>query len=203
LPLPSEPSTPHSLLIAAREGLPEAWNRFVHLYGPLIYRWVRRAGMQSSDAADVTQDVLMSVSKDLERFDPDRAGTKFRGWLWTITRRRMADACRARPPERAMGSAILDLSAGSDLARWTQADDPPTDARTDTQTLLRRAVAIYRDRFDPKTWQAFWATVVEERQPDEVAATLGISRWNVYKARARILHRLRTELTGMLEDEVP
>ncbi len=186
-----EPSTAPSLLDAARTGQPEAWQRFVHLYGPLIYRWVRRSGMQSSDAADVTQDVLMSVSKDLAAFDPARPDAKFRGWLWTITRRRIADAVRARPDERHAGSQLAELPIV----------DPPTDAVTDRQTLLVRAVAIYRDRFDPNTWQAFWATVVEGREPDEVAATLGMNRWSVYKARARILHRLRTELAGMLDEE--
>lgn len=184
-----EPSTAPSLLAAARNGEPEAWQRFVHLYGPLVYRWVRRSGMQSSDAADVTQDVLISVSKDLAAFDPSRADAKFRGWLWTITRRRIADSLRARPDEQLAGSRIEDLPVV----------DPPTDAATDRQTLLVRAVAIYRDRFDPKTWQAFWATVVEGREPEEVAQTLGMNRWSVYKARARILHRLRTELAGIID----
>lgn len=188
-----EPSTPYSLLLAARDGRPEAWNRFVHLYGPLIYRWIRRAGLQSSDAADVTQDVLMSVSKDLVRFDPNRPDVRFRAWLWTITRRRIADAGRNRAPEQAVGSAI------DEFGQWSHSDDPPTDPQTDSRTVLRRALAIYRDRFDAKTWRAFWATVVEGREPTEVAQTLGVSRWSVYKARARILQRLRAELEGLLE----
>jgi len=194
-------------LVAAQEGRPEAWARLVHLYGPLIYRWVRRSGLQSSDAADVTQDVLLSVSNDLPRFDPNRVGAKFRAWLWTITRRRIVDWRRGQPTELAMGSSVLasavatDASADHDSRYGELSDIPPTDARVDTQTLLRRAVAIYRDRFDSKSWQAFWATVVEGRQPDEVAQTLGISRWNVYKSRARILQRLRTELAGLLNDE--
>ncbi len=189
-----EPSTHHSLLLAAREGRPEAWNRFVHLYGPLVYRWVRRSGYQSSDAADVTQDVMMSVSRDLANFDPSRADAKFRGWLWTITRRRIADKCRSRPIERDLGSAAGELPAP------TLPVDPPTDAGLDRHALLTRALAIYRDRFDPKTWQAFWATVVESRDPDEVAKSIGVSRWTVYKARARILQRLRTELAGLLDE---
>ena len=202
-----EPSTAPSLLVAAQEDRPEAWGRFVHLYGPLIYRWVRRSGLQSSDAADVTQDVLLSVSNDLPRFDPSRVGAKFRAWLWTITRRRVVDWRRGQPTELAMGSAVLASVVATDApgdhdSGWNELSDmPPTDARVDTQTLLRRAVAIYRDRFDSKSWQAFWATVVEGRQPDEVAQTLGISRWNVYKSRARILQRLRTELAGLLDDD--
>jgi RNA polymerase sigma-70 factor (ECF subfamily) len=202
-----EPSTAASLLVAAQEGRPEAWSRFVHLYGPLIYRWVRRSGLQSSDAADVTQDVLLSVSNDLSRFDPGRVGAKFRAWLWTITRRRIVDWRRGRPPELAIGSSIMATAVAASQECVEEStfgelsDIPPTDSRVDTQTLLRRAVAIYRDRFDSKSWQAFWATVVEGRQPDEVAQTLGVSRWSIYKSRARILQRLRTELAGLLDDE--
>ncbi|TWT98825.1 RNA polymerase sigma factor [Neorhodopirellula pilleata] len=190
-----EPSTASSLLRSARQGSADGWSRFVHLYGPLIYRWVRRSGMQSSDASDVTQDVLLSVSKDLAKFDPSRPDAKFRGWLWTITRRRIADSVRSRQEEILLGSAMADLAV------WSESLDPPTDAETDQATLLRRAVAIYRDRFDPKTWQAFWATVVEGRQADEVAESLGMNRWSVYKARARILQRLRTELAGLIDSD--
>ncbi len=194
MPSIAEPSTQPSLLSDARHGRPEAWQRFVHLYGPLIYRWIRRSGLQPTDAADVTQDVLMSVSKDLATFDPTRADAKFRGWLWTITRRRIADHRRGRPEDELLGSAADRITAAS-------MNKPPTDVDTDRATLLRRAVAIYRDRFDPKTWQAFWATVVDGRSPDEVAETLGVTRWAVYKSRARILQRLRTELAGLVESE--
>lgn len=197
----AEPSTAPSLLEAACKGQSEAWRRIVHLYGPLIYRWVRRCGMQSNDAADVTQDVLLSVSKDLAHFDPSRSDATFRGWLWTITRRRIADAVRAKPTEQLAGSGINDLMGAESLSKASLSNDPPTDAALDRQTLLIQAVAIYRDRFDTKTWKAFWATVVEGRQPDEVAETLGMNRWSVYKARARILQRLRSELAGLWDED--
>ena len=169
-----EPSTPYSLLHSlcnkSDRERPDAWTRFVHLYGPLVYRWIRRAGLQSSDAADVTQDVLISVSKNLAKFDPTRPGVKFRAWLWTITRRRMSDAIRHRNDEVLLGSSA------NALAEAAKSGEPPTDFATDRHTLLHRALAIYRDRFDPKTWQAFWATVVEGRQVDEVAQSLAVSR---------------------------
>ncbi len=154
-----EPSTADSLLFAARQGQPEAWGRFVHLYGPLVYRWVRRSGFQSSDAADVTQDVLMSVSKDLATFDPSRPDAKFRGWLWTITRRRMADSLRNRPAEQGLGSRA-DQFASPD-----QQDEPPTDASLDRHTLLTQAVAIYRDRFDSKRGKRFGPPSWKEETP--------------------------------------
>ncbi len=57
---------------------------------------------------------------------------------------------------------------------------------------------MLRDQFEATTWTAFWATVVEGRQPAEVADSLGVTRWAVYKARARVLQRLREELEGLI-----
>lgn len=189
-PMPS--TTAPSLLAAARQGQPDAWQRLVHLYGPLIYSWCRRAGRQGADAADATQDVLMCVSRDLPRFDPALPGATFRGWLWTITRRRLIDQTRRlrRQVETVEGSLsdVADDAGG----------DPPTDAGDDRAAVLARAAALLRDRFDPSTWEAFWATVVDGRDPGEAAEALGLSRWAVYKARARVLQRLREQLDGLL-----
>lgn len=189
----NEPSTSPSLLSAAKHRNPEAWRRFVYLYSPVIYRWIRRRGLQPSDAADVTQDVLLSVSKDLEAFDIRHPESSFRGWLWRITSRRIADAARRLPQEMNAGSKIEGIADANGT------DQPPTDMSLDRDTLLARAIALYRDRFDEKTWQAFWLTVVENRDPGQVADELGVSRWNVYKARARMLQRLRSELEGLID----
>lgn len=167
----------------------------VQLYGPLIYGWCRRVGRQPADAADATQDVLVSVSRDLHRFDPHAAGATFRGWLWTITRRRLADQTRrhARRVEQADGS-LADVA--EEVAFGPE--EPPTGAAEDRAAVTSRAVAMLRDQFEDSTWNAFWATVAEGRQPAEVAESLGLSRWAVYKARARVLQRLREELDGLV-----
>ena len=193
----AEPNTPSSLMIELQRGSAGlsavAWQRFVQLYGPVVYRWIRKTGASSSDAADVTQDVMASVHRDIERFDRHRPNARFRAWLWTITKRRIADHTRRQGPEQLLGSAV------GDLRQRSESSDPPTDAASDRVELLRRGVVLVREHFEEKTWTAFWSTVVEARSPDEVAETLGLSRWAVYKARARVLQRLRSELEGLVE----
>ncbi len=190
MPLSSN-STAVSLLVAACDGQTDAWRRLVQIYGPLVYGWCRHLGRQPADASDATQEVLLSVSRDLPRFDPAVAGATFRGWLWTITRRRLADQARRQ-------ARCIQQTDGS-LAGVAQPVDaePPTDAVSDRVAVLSRAVALLRDQFEPVTWQAFWATVAEGRDPAAVAADLGVSRWAVYKARARVLQRLREQLEGL------
>ena len=56
-----------------------------------------------------------------------------------------------------------------------------------------------RERQDDRTWKAFWRSAVEGDRPADVAADLGVSVWAVYKARSRVLQRVRTELEGLLD----
>src|SRR5262245_54032433 len=71
-----------------------AWRRFVHLYGPVIYRWAKRARLQSSDAADVAQEVFQAVAVNIDQFHRDHTGGRFRGWLWGITHHKLRDHFR-------------------------------------------------------------------------------------------------------------
>ena len=57
-----------------------AWAAFVACYGPKIRGWCRQRGLQPADAEDVTQDVLLRLSRALKTFTYDPSRT-FRGWL--------------------------------------------------------------------------------------------------------------------------
>ena len=206
---PSTPSTSNSLLDRACEGESMAWQQIVQLYGPLVYSWARRTGLQSHDAADVTQETFAAVFAKLVRFDETRSGSTFRGWLWTITRNKAADWIRKRNGSATArgGSAnvaILEQQAATASANDNSANeklDSATDDESDRRDVIARAMACLRASIESQTWQAFWRTVVDGCSPDDVAEELGISRWAVYKARARVLQKLRTELRG-LEDVV-
>src|SRR5437868_592372 len=47
-----------SLLQRARQKEPDAWQRLVILYEPLVRHWCRRGGVAAQDIADVTQEVF-------------------------------------------------------------------------------------------------------------------------------------------------
>ena len=84
------PATRASLLVRLRDHQDHAaWSEFVRLYAPVVYRFARGRGLQDADAADLSQEVLRSVSASVGAFDP-KLGL-FRSWLFTLAHRRLYD----------------------------------------------------------------------------------------------------------------
>ncbi len=199
---PLSNTTSPSLLGRAVSGDGLAWQRIVQIYGPIVYSWARRTGLRPQDAADVTQETFTALATRLVNYDSQRPGATFRGWLWTITRNKAADhvrQLRSQPGGRGGSTNLTKLNAVSDSEILEAGEENPTEIESDQQDVIRRALAILRSSFEAITWQAFWRTVVDGCSPDEVAQELSISRWAVYKARSRVLQKLRTQLEG-LED---
>jgi RNA polymerase sigma-70 factor (ECF subfamily) len=176
----------------------------VRLYGPSIYSWCRAMGATPDIAQDLVQDVFDAVYRNMARFRHDRASDSFRGWLKVITRNKVRDHYRrlAHEPD-----AVGGTTARAAIEQIADSPTPPEDDRgqddIDTRSrLTRRALELLRDEFRDRVWQAFWKTMMENTPPTEVAKELGVSVWAVYKARARILRRLREELEDHLDDPV-
>src|SRR5258708_2989526 len=84
---PAWPSTSMTLLARiTRADDADAWSLFVGVYTPLIYKYCRKRGLQDADANEVTQNVMVQVSRVIGRFRYDPAKGKFRGWLGLLTR---------------------------------------------------------------------------------------------------------------------
>lgn len=171
-----------------------AWERLSSLYGPVVYDWARRQGLQPNDSADVMQDVFTALMNNIADFA--HAGS-FRGWLWTVTRNKVRDHFRRQME--------LDMAAGGTAAydRMLQLPESPpqidsTTGQQEVSGVHRRALELMQTDFEPQTWQAFWRTMIENQSPIDVAADLGVSKWTVYKAKARVLQRLREEFAELL-----
>jgi RNA polymerase sigma-70 factor (ECF subfamily) len=183
---------PSSLLEGLRRADSGSWRRLALLYGPLVYGWCRRRGLQAADAQDVLQEVFLVVAARVRDFRRDRPGDSFRGWLWGITRNKLGDWLRHRQAEAAQTGGELALARLKELPDPPLAEEAPGGG--DIAELCRRALDLIRPEFQEQTWQAFWRVVTGGQDPARVAADLGVSRNTVYIARTRILHRLREVL---------
>jgi RNA polymerase sigma-70 factor (ECF subfamily) len=197
-------STSRSLLDGVREHEPQAWQRLVSLYAPLVYYWCRKMDLAEQDMADVFQDVFQSVAKKIQDFRKQNPGDTFRGWLRTITKNKVRDHFRreSHHPHAAGGTtAQLRLLELPDAPTGDDAETSENNAAVDHsfQELFRRALAQIEQHFEAQTWQAFWRVVVEGKTTQEVARELSMQPGTVRVAKSRVLHRLRKELGELWE----
>jgi RNA polymerase sigma-70 factor (ECF subfamily) len=185
--------TPTSLLDRLRHPFePDAWARFVALYTPLIYSWARRVGLQEQDAADLVQDVFVTMLQVLPTFTYDRHQS-FRRWLWTVTINKWRKD-RKQPDNRmvrGLGGRPEPMVGAADLeAAWESEYQ---------QHLANQALRLMRADFEETTWKACWEMVAGGRPAVAVAAELGLTVGAVYAAKFRVLTRLRRDLQGLLD----
>lgn len=185
-------STSSSLLRQVQRNAPQAWDRFAALYVPLVYAWTQCLGLQPHDAADVCQNVFVSVMRGLPAFRLEAAGGGLRAWLRTITKHAVIDWHRKQGRE----PPAQQLLAWDDLAEASSQSHSAEDIGRNL--LVQRATEQLKTEFEPQTWQSFWQLCVEGRSAAEIAAERQVSVWAIYKAKARVLARFR-ELLGDYE----
>lgn len=191
-----------TLIGAVQAGHAEAWERFVRLYGPLVYQWCRQCGLQESDAADCLQDVMRSLQSGIARFSPAGEKASFRGWLWTVTRNHVRDFFRREARQFA-------ADGGTDAnARFARIPDRfPPDSIEDSLSLerdllKRKALELIREKSDERTWQAFWRCAVEGESPTLIASDLGFTVNYIHKLRRRYLEKLRLDLGAFFDADI-
>jgi len=177
-----------------------AWDEFMQIYEGAIYATSRQWGLQHADSCDLVQTVLQSVAKQVDTWESRHAIGSFRGWLRQVTRNHLINAVLARKRrEHVSKTAAWD---------WNRV---PDDANPDMslfeleyqREVFHIAAKIVQTEFEPRTWEAFWMSAVDESPAHEIAKKLAISNGAVYIAKSRVMARLRDEVQRITKaDEV-
>jgi len=169
------------LLERAREKEPDAWQRLVVLYDPLLRHWCRRGGVSAQDIEDVVQEVFARAYAALHSFRRSTPSDTFRGWLHGLTRHRILEHFRrVRRQIAAVGGSDAQ---GMILNHPDLPIEPDDEERTLCGRLYRRALEFIRGEFEARTWQMFWRSVIDNLSTAAVAAELGMAvmarRWEL------------------------
>lgn len=169
----------------------EAWDRFVQLYTPMIYRWGVRTGLSSEAAGELVQEVLALLVRKLPEFRYRQKGS-FRGWLRRVT------INRYRELNRRQRVTTVPMVEYDPIDRNSVEPAVFVEEGEYRAELVNRAMHLIKTDCDEQTWEAFWQYVAVGHSPAEVADKLEISVNSVYLAKSRVLKRLRDELDGLL-----
>ncbi len=189
---PSEPESPSrsiatTLLRRAKDQDEKAWQDIVNLFGNCVLRWFKNWGVPEDDIPDLVQGVFLNLSTGIHRFQRDRQGDSFRGWLWTIARNRANDFFRTRRPVQADDSIINQY-----------ADYVESESDTESAELLHRILDLIKGDFQETTFKIFWLIELEGQDARQVASDLGIKPSTVREAKRRVKNRLRDECLELL-----
>jgi RNA polymerase sigma factor (sigma-70 family) len=168
-----------------------AWAAFIDRYGPRIFAWCQHWNLQQADAEDVTQIVLVKLSRCLSKFAYD-PGKSFRAWLKTLTRNAVTDFVESRKADM-VGSG--DTQMLQVLASAEARDN--LEARLEREfdnELLDEAMARVRLRVTPEKWEAFRLLAIDQLPGAEVAQRVNMKVATVYVVRGKVQKMLEEEV---------
>ncbi len=183
-------STPRGLLERFRlqPADSDAWQELVEIYRPWLLSWLQAERLQETDAEDVLQDVLIVLYRQLPGFRHNGNTGAFRVWLRRIMVNRLFEQRRKRRHDIRWPEDFEDRlhqleDNASDMSRiWDREHD---------RFVLQGLLAYVAGDFEPESWEAFRAYVIERKSATEVAEQIGITRANVFTIKSRVMKRLR------------
>lgn len=188
----SWPTTSIDLLNQLKNlGNAEAWDRFFLAYRPLVDRMCQRRGLQPADVEDVTQQVLIAVSRQIPTFEYDPERGQFRGWLATITGRAIAKRWKAlgrQNAESPLAEELVDALVEADCVEEFHA------------ALMESALETVRTLAEPHEWDAFhqlWQLDIPAKQ---IAKQTGNSLSWVYRTKYKLLNLMTMEVRRLSDD---
>lgn len=174
------------------------WSRLIEAYSPLVRAWVLRSDVQTADADDLVQEVLLVVHRELSKFQHNQRTGAFRSWLRQIVVHRLRNFWRSRGRQ---------FVAGTDR-RWEeqlrQLEDDGSHLsqlwdREHNLAVARKLLEMIESRFTESTRQVFCRLVLDGADADTVTAETGMSLNAIFTAKSRVLRELRRLGQGLLD----
>ncbi|HEY1661733.1 MAG TPA: sigma-70 family RNA polymerase sigma factor [Verrucomicrobiae bacterium] len=174
-----------------------SWQEFFDTYWKLIYRIAIKSGLNDAEAQDVVQETMISVQKNIPKFEYDRKLGSFKLWLLNMTRWRITDQFRKR--ESLIVPALQEETSVD--TQWMDKFVDPASANIEQvwndeweKNLLNAALLKVKRNLEPEKYQIFDFLVNKEWPPEKVAKTFSITVNQVYLAKHRITEQIKLEV---------
>lgn len=189
------PVTSVSLLrTLADDPLSVRWSELYAKYEPLM-RTFLKARFPSLEPDDLIQETMLALSKVIPNYSysPETNGS-FHNYLTSILKHKAVDAVNRNKRK----SEVME-----DYRKEREALSAPDDAEESAlrSDALEIAIAglLADETVNPMHRTVFRRVALERESPDAVAASLGISRANVDQIKKRLIVRLSSIVSSLME----
>ena len=173
------------LVKACRRGDESAWNRLVERYQRLIITIPRRAGLSEEQAADILQEVFLTLFEKLDEIEqPD----KIRSWIVTTAKFKTWGAVRGG---KNFYSPASEAEMEAEMANLPDASPLADDAliELEQQHLIRTALKQLEARCQTILAMIYLRDAGAASYA-EVARVIGVGETSISPLRARCLKKL-------------
>ncbi len=175
------------------------WDAYVGRYRPMIVEYARRVGAAAEDAEEIAQQALAAFAEAYRRGSYRRDRGRLRDWLFGIVRRQLRNWYRRhRGREVLVGTGV----GGTDFFSRVAGEDRLRDLweAECRAAVLDHCLRCVRREVQAATWDAFELFACRNWPAARVAEQLGISENAVFKAKERVIGRIR-ELRPIAEEQ--
>ena len=188
-PAPGLERSDAELVRECRSGSQQAWDELVARYQRLIYAVPRRAGLTEEQAADIFQEVFLTL---FEKLDEIEQPEKIRSWIVTTAKFKTWGAVRASKgfyspeTEEEMEQEMAGIPDKAPLA-----DEMLIEL--EQQHLIRTALKLLEERCQKILSMLYLRT--ESASYVEVANAVGVGETSISPLRSRCLKKLEKLLS--------
>ena len=177
-----------ALVRRCRTGDQSAWDQLVDRYQRLIYAVPRRAGLSEEQAADVFQEVFVTL---LEKIGDIREPEKIRSWMVTTAKFKTWGIIRGNKDQYAPSTEEEMEAAMTAVADTTPLADEMM-IEVEEQHLIRSALKLIEERCQKILSMIYLCDPAASYA--EVAAAIGVGETSISPLRTRCLKKLEKVL---------
>jgi RNA polymerase sigma-70 factor (ECF subfamily) len=188
--------TRKSLLLRVRDSDDEqAWTDFVAFYENFIYHILYCLNINTTDADDLVQDILLKLWKNLKTYDPEKG--RFRIWLNRVVRNAAYNFFDTVKRQRQLLESeqqfaeILQTMSSDDMENLIQAEW--------SNYITSYALNRLKDIFSGQAINVF-SMSLDGLSADDIAKELNLTRDSVYTLKNRVKARFIKEVHALVRE---
>jgi RNA polymerase sigma-70 factor (ECF subfamily) len=185
-----------SVIVGVCQQDPQRWREFDAIYRPMLLAYLRKRGLDETQANDLVQDLFVKLLGKIHTYD--RTKCKLRAWLFSLAHNTLIDHARRQAAyKKALDGWVVHMLRATPSDSLKMAEEW---VKIHREKILAHALKTIHARTSSKVWACFEQRLLRNRPAAAIAAELKIEPDAVYVYSSRVLKQVREVCDEFDED---